>query len=239
MSHTDLQKTEFAVIGIVESGFKEKFGVPRQPRLTHIRSKIRMLPPFNTPDAFEGLEQFSHIWLSFVFHQTQNTHWRPKVRPPRLGGNRKMGVFATRSTVRPNPLGLSAVRLIAIETLDSGVTLVVEGADLMDNTPIIDIKPYLPFSDQIPDATGGFAENAPEAKLKVVFSSTAQDYLLSLGKQEITDTIIEVLSLDPRPAYHSDPERQYGIHLFDFNVQWRCAENVAIVEKISPVNHEI
>ena len=160
----------FAPIGVIHSCFKEKFGIPRQPGLVPAaRAVLELLPPYNRAEAVRGLEGFSHIWVSFVFHACLDAPWKPTVRPPRLGGNRRLGVFATRSTHRPNPIGLSAVELERIETGPGRVLLHLKGADLMDGTPVLDIKPYLPYSDVIPGATGGFAAEAPARSVRGEF----------------------------------------------------------------------
>ena len=162
-------------IGYIRTPFREKFGVPRQPGLaTAAQGVLELAPPFDRPESLEGLEGFSHVWLLWRFHLAvrKSEDWSPTVRPPRLGGNRRLGVFATRSPFRPNPLGLSAVRLLAVER--RACRLVLGGVDLVDGTPVFDIKPYAPYTDSIPDAAGGFADASPEARLCVMFSAEAQ-----------------------------------------------------------------
>lgn len=210
-------------IATVHSCFKEKFGIPRQPSLAPgSQATIEFLPPYDQPAAVEGLESSTHIWVQFIFHENRRMDWKPKVRPPRLGGNNTMGVFATRSPIRPNPLGLSVVKLDSIE-LSSGVRLRVSGHDFLEGTPIVDIKPYVPYSDSVPNAHNTFASEPPPT-LRVQFTSQAKKVLSSSegGSVPLERLIEEVLSQDPRPAYHAfDPERTYGMTLYSWNVQWR------------------
>ena len=215
----------FNAIGVVRSPFKEKFGMPRQPGLTGTRSTIELLPPYALADAVRGLESFSHIWVTFVFHALQNRDWKPLVRPPRLGGNEKLGVFATRSTHRPNPIGLSVVALERIAT-DDGVRLHVRGADLLDGTPVLDIKPYLPYADAIAAARGGFATTQPE-RLAVRWRANVAEKISADFRAAIDD----ILGFDPRPAYQNAPERIYGVHIGDSNIRFRIdAGGVEIIE---------
>ena len=215
----------FNAIGIVRSPFKEKFGIPRQPGLTNTPSVIELLPPYALADAVKGLEAFSHIWVTFVFHAVQSRDWKPLVRPPRLGGNEKLGVFATRSTHRPNPLGLSVVALEKIET-DNGVRLHIRGADLLDGTPVLDIKPYLPYADAISDARGGFAATLP-ARLAVRWRANVAEKILP----DLRAMIEDILAFDPRPAYQGEPERIYGVLINSSNVRLRIdVDGVEIVE---------
>ena len=235
----------FAPIGIVHSPYQEKFAIPRQAGLAKIDAVIELLPPFAQPDAVSGIEQFSHIWVAFVFHalgfqrEGCEREWKPLVRPPRLGGNEKIGVFATRSTHRPNPIGWSAVELLRVE-IDGGVKLHIRGADLLDGTPVLDIKPYIPYADAIPDARAGYAQLAPQ-RLSVRWNdealSAAQNLsndLQSCGfkKQNVSlkKIVEEVLSFDPRPAYQDEPERIYGVHIAGCNVRFRIDnEGVEII----------
>jgi len=225
-------------IGIVHSPFKEKFGTPRQPGLVKAKCSIELLPPYNRMDALKGLEGFSHIWIHFIFHQAireqHSNSWQPTVRPPRLGGNEKVGVFASRSPFRPNNIGLSVARLVKIEQSDSRLLLHVEGLDIVDGTPVIDIKPYIPYVDAIPDAFEGFATGAPEKKLSVTLSDEAENQLKAAeNPQELRQLIIEVLQTDPRPAYKSnEKEGEYGILLYEYNIRWRIVDNKAVVEVI-------
>lgn len=223
----------FAPIGVIHSCFKEKFGIPRQPGLAaEARAELELLPPFDRPEAVRGLESFSHLWVIFVFHDCLREAWKPTVRPPRLGGNRRLGVFATRSTFRPNPIGLSVVELERIE-VENGVRLFLRGVDLLDGTPVLDIKPYLPYADAIAHARSGFAEGAPPARLRVEFSAQAlaRCQAASLRHPRLQTLIEQVLASDPRPAYAGDDagERIYGMKLLDFDLKWRVRGDVAEV----------
>ncbi len=227
MSHS-VHTLSLQPIGFIRSVFKEKFATPRQPGLvTAAKAELVLEPPYNQADAVAGLDEFSHIWLVFGFHQTAQLGWKPKVRPPRLGGNSKIGVFATRSTFRPNPLGLSLVSLEKVVT-DKGVSLQVKGADLIDGTPVYDIKPYLPWVESVPDAASGFAGGEQVLDLPIVFAEQI-NYPLD---GQLRELIEQVLRHDPRPAYQQDPERIYGCHLQDVNVQWRVTDSEIIVTNI-------
>jgi len=212
-------------IAVVRSPFREKFATPRQPGLVpSARARVEFLPEFASPEAVRDLAGFSHLWLIFLFHQTYGQGWTPTVRPPRLGGNRRVGVFACRSPFRPNPIGLSAVKLLSIDDKEGKVALEVQGADLIDGTPILDIKPYLPYTDAIPAAIGGFAARVPEAVLQVQFSAAAEQQLTISQQQTpgLESLIRETLALDPRPAYQRDEDgREYGVLLDRYNVRWR------------------
>ncbi|MCV6614147.1 MAG: tRNA (N6-threonylcarbamoyladenosine(37)-N6)-methyltransferase TrmO, partial [Cellvibrionaceae bacterium] len=206
-------KFEFEAIARVHSPYVEKFGVPRQPGLVPAaRAEIELLPPYNDPACVDGLETCSHIWLQFVFDQSLDTQWRPKVRPPRLGGNQSLGVFATRSPVRPNPIGLSVVKLEGIDS-ENGLRLMVSGLDLVDGTPILDIKPYVPYVDAVADAQNQFAVAEPEL-LGVIFSPEAERFCQQ-HNGALQALITQVLQQDPRPAYHKnkDEGRRYGLSL--------------------------
>lgn len=224
----DTQETyPFAVIGIVRSCYTEKFGIPRQPGLVSAaEATLELLPPYNRPEAVKGLEGFSHVWVSFIFHAVKREQWRPTVRPPRLGGNERLGVFATRSTHRPNPLGLSVVRLAGIDTRDGRVVLKLQGADLLDGTPVVDIKPYIPYVDSIADATAGFAPEPPQAGLSVEFSDAAKAACerFEADYPGLKRLITQVLLQDPRPAYQVAQQREYGFSLYDLNVRFRAAD---------------
>ncbi|MGB5855898.1 MAG: tRNA (N6-threonylcarbamoyladenosine(37)-N6)-methyltransferase TrmO [Oceanisphaera sp.] len=220
---TGAPQTVLDTIGIIRSPYKEKFAVPRQPGLVSTATaRLEMLAPYNEPSAFRGLAEFSHLWLMFVFHQTQDKGWNPTVRPPRLGGNERVGVFATRSTFRPNPLGLSVVRLLDMCKDGNKVWLELGGVDLVDGTPIVDIKPYLPWVDSVPGAHGGFAPTPPDLSMEVRFTPAAE---LACARSHIADLqlfITEVLMQDPRPAYKRKQEewQQYGVRLYDYNVRF-------------------
>jgi tRNA-Thr(GGU) m(6)t(6)A37 methyltransferase TsaA len=209
-------------IGLVHSCFKEKFAIPRQPALAPAaRGEIELFPPYDDPLAIDGLEQVSHLWLSFIFHHAlpKDDEVRLRVRPPRLGGNKKIGVFATRATHRPNPLGLSVVKLEGI----SNGRLQISGIDLLDGTPIVDIKPYVPYADALPDATNLIALSSPK-KTSVVFN---HNVLISAEKhsqrldQPIKELVEQILQQDPKPAYQKpNPDRIYGVKLWDLEVKW-------------------
>lgn len=208
-------------IGYIRSCYKEKFGIPRQPGLVSAaKAELSLIPPYNRKEAVEGLEQTSHVWLQFIFHQSANTQWKPTVRPPRLGGNKRIGVFATRSPVRPNGLGLSVVKLDGIDT-NGGVTLKLSGIDLVEGTPIVDIKPYIPYADAVTDATHQFAAERPR-QLDVSFNEQAAEFIDQQHDKTLSLLIRQILQQDPRPSYQAvDETRRYGMHLLDFNVQWR------------------
>ncbi len=213
-------------IGIIHSPYKEKFAVPRQPGLVADGcGELRLLPPYNQAEAVRGLEQFSHIWVLFIFHQTQNGGWRPTVRPPRLGGNARVGVFATRSTFRPNPIGMSLIELKGIRQQGSEIVLELGSLDLVDGTPVVDIKPYLPFVENIPDARAGFAQDIPLADMLVNFTIEAEQRLLQEVRNHpnLRRFITQVLAQDPRPAYRKGEQqsREFAVHLSEFNVRWR------------------
>lgn len=213
-------------IAFVHSPFKEKFGTPRQAGLTpSVTARVDFLPEYAIPETVRELDQFSHIWLIFAFHKHLGQPWHPTVRPPRLGGNRRVGVFASRSPFRPNPVGLSAVKLLSINSKQGTLWLEVEGADLIDGTPIFDIKPYIPYADCLLEAQGGFADQAPEQRLQVDFDQAAQQQLdLFLQQTPSLERLIrETLCLDPRPAYHQQRggTNQYGCQLDRYNVCWR------------------
>ncbi|MFB6326361.1 tRNA (N6-threonylcarbamoyladenosine(37)-N6)-methyltransferase TrmO [Pantoea deleyi] len=228
----------FAQIGVIRSPWKEKFAVPRQPGLVQDGvGELHLQAPYNQPEAVRGLEDFSHLWLLFVFHQTMAGGWRPTVRPPRLGGNARMGVFATRSTFRPNPIGMSLVELKGIRLEKQQVILQLGSLDLVDGTPVVDIKPYLPFAEAVPDARAGFAPTAPAADMPVRFSAQAQQQLQQQSRYpELARFIREVLAQDPRPAYRKGEtlDREYAAWLMDFNVRWRVDDAGTEVIAIDP-----
>jgi len=221
-------------IGIIHSPYKEKFGTPRQPGLVYAQCSIELLPPYNQIEALKGLEGFSHIWVSFIFHQAIRDQWQPTVRPPRLGGNEKVGVFASRSPFRPNNLGLSVVKLLDIEQQAGKLLVQVEGLDVIEGTPVVDIKPYIPYVDAIPDAKEGFATGAQDKKLKVEFTQQAEQQLEDIENSEnLRQLIIDVLQLDPRPAYKQQEEQgEYGILLDDFNVRWAVKDKSVLVVSV-------
>jgi tRNA-Thr(GGU) m(6)t(6)A37 methyltransferase TsaA len=214
-------------IARMRSDFPSKFGIPRQSGLVQeLRSTIVFEPEFRNADTLRGLEGYSHLWLIWQFSEAVRTDWSPTVRPPRLGGNTRMGVFATRSPFRPNNLGLSCVRLIGVEqTANEGTVVHVAGADLMDGTPIFDIKPYVPYSDCHPNALGGFTDTAGEFLLKVDFPEA----LLSRLPEAKRDAAVGVLSHDPRPSYQRDPDRVYGLPFAGFDIRFRVKGDVLTV----------
>ncbi|PKE28291.1 tRNA (N6-threonylcarbamoyladenosine(37)-N6)-methyltransferase TrmO [Rahnella sp. AA] len=216
----------FEQIGTIHSPYKEKFAVPRQPGLVQDGGgELHLHAPYNQPEAVRGLEDFSHLWVMFIFHQTMDGGWRPTVRPPRLGGNTRTGVFATRSTFRPNPLGMSLVELKGIRCQGQSVILQLGSLDLVDGTPVVDIKPYLPFAESHPEARAGFAQHAPPADMPVEFLPQAESQLAKhAGKYpHLRRFITQVLGQDPRPAYRKgeSAERDYAVRLLEFNVRWR------------------
>ena len=216
------------IIGIIETPFEEKFGVPRQSgMIDKIMSTITLLPKYSPPDAVRGLDGFSHIWVIWGFSENNEREWSPTVRPPRLGGNIRKGVFATRSPNRPNPLGLSSLKLHKIEYTEKSIKLTVSGADMVNGTPIYDIKPYISFTDSHPDANGGYSDENWDYKLKVVFSEEAE---LVLPK-ETKNALEECLSDDPRPSYHND-DREYHMLYADYDVTFNVKDDVLTVTKI-------
>jgi len=216
----------FRPIGYVRSPFSEKFGAPRQPGLVQAaKGHIDLIAPYDRPEAIRGLEGFSHIWILFVFHRALGEGWRPTVRPPRLGGKRRLGVFATRAPFRPNPIGMSAVALTGVECNPGAFRILISGLDLVDGTPILDIKPYLPATDALPKARGGFTEEVTKAPLEVGFGAEAERYLGTLAidaAAELRELITAVLEGDPRPAYLTRGARrsEFGARLAGHNVRW-------------------
>lgn len=239
------------IIAHIETVYKTKFGVPRQAGLVDVQSRIVFEPEYRVPEAVRGLEEFEYVWLIWGFHLVSHqcsvasgqyasqdsgsqptTHWSPTVRPPRLGGNKRVGVFATRSPFRPNPIGLSSVKLVGITTEPGlGPVLTVSGADLVDGTPIYDIKPYLAYADSHPDARSGFAQQSPE-RLEVHDPAGLLSTLTAEERNALTDT----LSQDPRPHYHDDPARLYTMIFSGYEVRFRVDGNAAIIEEITILN---
>lgn len=230
---------EIRPIAYIRTVFPEKFGVPRQSGLArNLQGKIVFEDEFRNPDAIRGLEGFSHLWLIWEFSGNRRSEgeWQPTVRPPRLGGNAHMGVFATRSPFRPNPLGLSCVRIagIDIDTPD-GPVIKVTGADLMDGTPIYDIKPYIRYADSRPEAVCGYVDHLQEKNLKVVMPSRVSD---KIKDKDIIPSLIETLQLDPRPSYHDDPQREYGMSFAGYNVRFTVNGAVLQVKDIMLLSPE-
>ena len=218
------------IIARIESDFKEKFGIPRQSGLVpQLTARIVFEPEYRNPDALRGVEGFSHLWLIWEFSQARRETWSPTVRPPRLGGNTRMGVFATRSPFRPNPIGLSCVQLLRVEwDTPQGPVLVVGGADLMDGTPIYDVKPYLPYVDSHPDACGGFGAEKADYHLQVVFPEELEE-MIPPDKRE---ALRGVLAGDPRPSYQEDPERVYGVAFAGRNITFTVSGGVLTVNGV-------
>ena len=218
------------IIARIHTDLPTKFGLPRQSGLVdELEGLIVFEPKYRDPEALRGIEGFSHLWLIWEFSEAKRDSWSPTVRPPRLGGNKRMGVFATRSPFRPNPIGLSCVTLLGIEkTKDSGLALRVGGADLMDGTPILDIKPYLPIADCRPEATGGFAAEKAGYSVQVVFPNEELEKI----PESKRDALKAILSQDPRPAYQDDPERIYGFPYAGAEVRFRVENGVLYVTEV-------
>ena len=218
---------EWKVIARIHNDYTEKFGVPRQSGLVpDLISRVIFEPEYRDPSALMGIEEYSHQWLIWEFSQAVRKDFSPTVRPPRLGGNERKGVFATRSPFRPNPIGLSCVSLLAVEkTQDEGNVLIVGGADLMNDTPIYDIKPYLPYSDALPEAKSGFTGSLKDKRLTVRIPQNELDRLPKASRKALEG----VLSLDPRPRYQDDPERIYGMDYAGFNVRFRVEQDTVYV----------
>ena len=217
------------IIAHIHNDFKSKFGVPRQSGLVQdVISTIVFEPEFRDSTALRGIEQFSHLWIIWQFSEAVRDEWSPTVRPPRLGGNKRMGVFATRSPFRPNAIGLSSVKLEGIEQTSQGTVLLVSGADLMNGTPILDIKPYLPFTDCHTDATGGYADEKFDYSLKVEIS----DELLTTIPLDKRESLIGILSQDPRPSYQNDDSRVYGFEFGENEIKFTVSNGVLKVIEI-------
>ena len=218
-------------IAVIRTDFREKFGIPRQSgRVPALRGTIVFEPAYRNDDALRAIEGFSHLWLIFDFSLAHRDGWSPTVRPPRLGGNTRIGVFASRSPFRPNPLGLSCVRLDEMERTAEGTVLHVSGVDLLDGTPIYDIKPYLPYADCVPDAVGGYTDSVPRRRLQVDFPSA----LLDAVPQDKRESVCGCLAEDPRPSYQDDPQRVYSMRYLDLDIRF-CVQadklTVIAVEK--------
>lgn len=222
-----MENVNIRIIARMKSDFPTKFGIPRQSGLVdQLRSTIVFEPEYRNPDALRGLEDFSHLWIIWQFSEAVRQGWSPTVRPPRLGGNTRMGVFATRSPFRPNNLGLSCVRLLDVEHTEKyGTVLHVGGADLMDGTPIFDVKPYIPYSDCKPDASGGFTDQAADFLLTVDFP----EELLGKLPEQKREAAIGVLSHDPRPSYQKNEERVYGLTFAGFNIRFMVRDKLLTV----------
>ena len=235
---TDTGSLQIEPIAEIRTDFREKFGLPRQSGLVPaLRGEIIFRPAFSHPDAVRGLERFSHLWLIWGFHAAQKQEgkgWSATVRPPRLGGNTRIGVFATRAPYRPNPLGLSCVRLEQVDASSQPVRLIVSGIDLLDGTPIYDIKPYIPLADCKPDAAEGYTAETRQHLLEVEFPAE----LLALLPQEKQQAAIDVLRLDPRPGYSDDPERQYGVCYAGMDIRFHVSGSQLTVCAVIPVQEK-
>ena len=230
-----MDNVNIQIIARMRSDFPTKFGIPRQSGLVDsLRSTIVFEPEFRNPDALRGLEDFSHLWLIWQFSEAVRQGWSPTVRPPRLGGNTRMGVFATRSPFRPNNLGLSSVKLIGLEeTQNYGTVIHVAGADLMDGTPIFDIKPYIPYGDCHPEASGGFTSTADDFLLQVEFPVP----LLEILPSDKRDAAIGILSHDPRPSYQRKPDRIYGVGFAGFDIRFTVKDDILSVLEVNELPH--
>ncbi len=230
--NTLVMKNTFTVkpVAYIRTDFKEKFGIPRQSgRAPSLTAEIVFLPEYQNPDAIRGIEGFSHLWLLFDFSAAHREEWSATVRPPRLGGNTRVGVFASRSPFRPNPIGLSCVKLLKVERRENeGTILVVSGADLLDETPILDIKPYLPFADCHADATAGYAKAHEGHSLRVHFPQE----LLSQIPEEKRAGLQECLADDPRPSYQDDPDRVYGMRFGAYQIRFSVQDNTLTVIEV-------
>ncbi len=217
-------------IAKIENDFVEKFAIPRQSGLCDVVSKLVFLPPYRDENALRGIEGYSHLWLIWGFSEVEKQEWSPTVRPPRLGGNARMGVFATRSPYRPNPIGLSSVKLLKVEhTEKDGCVLLVSGADLKNGTPIYDIKPYLAYTDSHQDATGGFADAVMGDKVEVTFASCTDAKLSEVEKT----TLRTLLAQDPRPQYQNDPDRIYTFAFGKWEISFTVKENILTVTSVN------
>lgn len=220
-------------IGVIRSCYKEKFGIPRQPGIVRsATATLELIPPYNNAESLRGLEEFSHIWVIFLFHASNRENLKATVRPPRLGGNKRIGVFASRSNFRPNPIGLSVVELQQI----SESTLHLSGGDFLDHTPVLDIKPYIPYSDSIPSAQGAFASSAPQPSNQIIFTDEARRSVTELENADrpaLKQLISDMLGFNPLPAYRKDdPERTFGTRIFDLEVKWKQVEEKTTVVQI-------
>ena len=218
-------------IAYMESDYKEKFGIPRQSGRASLPAKIVFLPEYGKENAFKEIEGFSHLWVLFDFSESHRTAWSETVRPPRLGGNKRVGVFASRSPFRPNPIGLSCVKLLKVEKRENTMVLHVEGADLLDGTPILDVKPYLPMADCIPQATSGYSAQGATHFLKVEFPQA----LLEKIPFEKRTGLQECLADDPRPSYQNDPERVYGMRFDEYEIKFTVFNDVLTVTSIETI----
>lgn len=233
--------SQIEAVAICRTPYKQKFGIPRQPGLVNVRGWVELAPHVNNIDAVRGIEQYSHLWLLFCFHENLAQGWKNTVRPPRLGGNEKLGVFATRSTFRPNGIGQSVVKLHNVVQRNGKVCLEISGMDLLDGTPIIDIKPYIPFSDAIDNASGGIAQSAPQL-IDVQFSQLAESQLAEYSNEnkvaDLKQVVNDVLAQDPRPAYKKAKAdaKIYQVALYDIDIFWHLNNDKIEVIEIKPTS---
>ena len=227
---------QMRTIALIHTDFSDKFGIPRQSGLVpELEGMIRFMPEYRSADSVRGLEGFSHLWLIWQFSKAVREDWSPTVRPPRLGGNKRIGVFATRSPFRPNSIGLSCVRLKRIEYHpDFGPQIYVSGADLLDGTPILDIKPYLAYADSHPDAVCGFTQTSDDFLLQVDFPPA----MLEAVAAEKRSALLGVLSHDPRPSYQDDPDRVYGMDFAGYNIRFRVIDHILTVLDVLPIKNK-
>lgn len=225
-----MQEINLKPIGVVHSPYKQKFAIPRQPNLVPAgKGTIELFSSFADLNCLREIDQFSHLWILFFFHATADKGWSPTVQPPRLGGQKKVGVFASRSPFRPNPLGISVLEYIGHKSADGKTTIEVQGIDILDKTPVIDIKPYIPYADSINDARGGYADDPPGGDILINFTQEAEDQLLALKftYPELREFIMQILCQDPRPAWRAKDtdQKQYGLALYDLNIRWKKVKN--------------
>ena len=232
-----MKELNFSRIATIHSCYKEKFGIPRQPGLVSSSAIIEVHSDYAQDEAFRELETFSHIWVIFVFHGLKSKKWKPTVRPPRLGGNQRIGVFATRSMFRPNPIGLSVVELKNIERKGNNLLLHILGGDFLDATPVLDIKPYVPYADSINSATAGYAIDKPEIKFDVLFSQKVKEALIKaeINHPRLSTIIKEILQIDPRPAYQDKKQvkNEFAIKLYDYDLKWHIDNNQIVVTDLN------
>lgn len=225
-----METVQMQIIARIRNDYTQKFGIPRQSGLANsVISRIVFEPEFRNEDALRGIDGFSHLWLIWQFSENVRSSWSPTVRPPRLGGNTRLGVFATRSSFRPNSMGLSSVRLLGTERTPDGTVLIVAGADMLDGTPIFDIKPYIPYCDSHPEASGGFTDTAGDFLLEVSFPKE----LLCKLPADKHKAVFEILSHDPRPSYQNDPDRIYGLSFGSFDIRFTVKENTLFVQEVT------
>ena len=225
-----METVQMQIIARIRNDYTQKFGIPRQSGLANsVVSRIVFEPEFRTEAALRGIDGFSHLWLIWQFSENVRSSWSPTVRPPRLGGNTRLGVFATRSSFRPNSMGLSSVRLLGTERTADGTVLIVAGADMLDGTPIFDIKPYIPYCDSHPEASGGFTDTAGDFLLEVNFPKE----LLCKLPADKHKAVFEILSHDPRPSYQNDPDRIYGLNFGSFDIRFTVKENTLLVQEVT------